>query len=84
MIEAENTAGNHVVDSLINYESVKYFNNEKYEAASYDKVLKKFEEASLKTNISLALLNFGQSFIITTGLTGVMALATLGIIKGND
>ena len=51
------------MDSLINYETVKYFNNEDFEAAEYDKSLKKYESASLKTSTSLAALNFGQGAI---------------------
>jgi ATP-binding cassette, subfamily B (MDR/TAP), member 7 len=63
MNRAENEAGNKAVDSLINYETVKLFNNEQYEAQRYDEVLKKYEEASLKTSSSLAMLNFGQNAI---------------------
>lgn len=60
---AENEAGNRAVDSLINYETVKYFNNEDFEAKEYNKCLKKYEEAAMKTSTSLALLNFGQNAI---------------------
>ena len=63
MNRAENEAGNKAIDSLINYETVKYFNNEKFEAKEYDKSLFLFEKASLKTSESLALLNFGQNAI---------------------
>lgn len=82
MNKAENEAGNHAVDSLINYESVKYFNNENHEARLYGAVLKTYEDASLKTSTSLALLNFGQNAIFTTALVGVMALSTAEILKG--
>merc|ERR1719516_671641 len=58
MNKADNEAGNKAIDSLINFETVKYFNNEDYEAEIYDKSLQKYEEASLKTSTSLALLNF--------------------------
>jgi ATP-binding cassette subfamily B (MDR/TAP) protein 7 len=83
MNQAENEAGNKAIDSLINYETVKYFNNEKFEADRYDGVLKKYESASLKTNTSLALLNFGQNAIFSAALSGIMVLAAHEIIKGN-
>lgn len=62
---------------------MQYFNNEKFEAERYDQVLKKFEGASLKTNTSLALLNFGQNAIFSAALSGIMVLAASEIIKGN-
>ncbi|XP_061396194.1 iron-sulfur clusters transporter ABCB7, mitochondrial isoform X1 [Musca vetustissima] len=83
MNQAENEAGNKAVDSLINYETVKYFNNEKFEAARYDQVLKKYESASLKTSSSLAVLNFGQNAIFSTALSVIMVLAANEIAKGN-
>lgn len=82
MNRAENEAGNKAIDSLINYETVKYFNNEKFEAEQYDKTLKKYEVASLKTASSLALLNAGQHAIFSVGLTGIMYLAAQEIAKG--
>ncbi|KFM65309.1 ATP-binding cassette sub-family B member 7, mitochondrial, partial [Stegodyphus mimosarum] len=82
MNRAENEAGNKAIDSLINYETVKYFNNEAYEAEQYDKALAKFEEASLKTTTSLALLNFGQNAIFSIALTTIMVMASEGIING--
>ncbi|XP_018578996.1 ATP-binding cassette sub-family B member 7, mitochondrial isoform X2 [Anoplophora glabripennis] len=83
MNQAENEAGNKAIDSLINYETVKYFNNEKFEADRYDGVLKKYEDASLKTSSSLALLNFGQNAIFSAALSGIMILAANEIVKGN-
>lgn len=83
MNKAENEAGNKAIDSLINYETVKYFNNEKYEVERYDKVLQKYEVASLKTASSLSLLNFGQQAIFSIGLTGIMYLTAQEIAKGN-
>ena len=62
---------------------VQYFNNEEYEAARYDKVLQKYEAASLKTNTSLALLNFGQSAIFSTAIALAMVMATKQIAQGN-
>ncbi|KAJ8978512.1 hypothetical protein NQ317_002416 [Molorchus minor] len=83
MNQAENEAGNKAIDSLINFETVKYFNNEKFEADRYDKVLKKYEDASLKTSTSLAMLNFGQNAIFSAGLSAIMILAANEIVKGN-
>ena len=82
MNKAENEAGNKAIDSLINYETVKYFNNEDYEAKEYDKSLVQYEKASLKTSGSLALLNFGQNFIFSSALVAMMWLATDKIIQG--
>lgn len=70
------------MDSLINYETVKYFNNEDYEAEEYDRSLVKYEEASLKTSQSLALLNFGQNAIFSTALSAIMLLAAGEIARG--
>lgn len=61
----------------------QYFNNEKYEAQRYDGFLKTYENASLKTTSTLALLNFGQSAIFSIGLTAIMVLASQGIVAGN-
>ncbi|KAI8429299.1 hypothetical protein MSG28_007796 [Choristoneura fumiferana] len=83
MNRAENEAGNKAVDSLINYETVKYFNNEKYELEKYDQSLKNYESASLKTASSLALLNFGQHAIFSGGLSIIMVMAANEIAKGN-
>ncbi|XP_076878922.1 iron-sulfur clusters transporter ABCB7, mitochondrial [Brachyhypopomus gauderio] len=82
MNQADNEAGNAAIDSLLNYETVKYFNNEKYEAERYDGFLKVYESASLKTTSTLAMLNFGQSAIFSVGLTGIMVLASKGIMAG--
>ncbi|GMT00652.1 hypothetical protein PENTCL1PPCAC_22826 [Pristionchus entomophagus] len=82
MNRADNEAGNKAIDSLINYETVKYFNNEKFEAQRYDLLLKDFEKASLKTTSSLALLNFTQNAIFSSGLVVVMCLAANKISTG--
>lgn len=82
MNKADNEAGNAAIDSLLNYETVKYFNNEKYEAERYDGFLKIYESSSLKTTTTLAMLNFGQSAIFSVGLTGIMLLASKGIAAG--
>jgi len=83
MNKADNEAGNKAVDSLINYETVKYFNNEDFEAAEYDKSLKKYESASLKTSTSLAALNFGQGAIFSAALSTIMIMASGEILQGN-
>ena len=83
MNKAENEAGAHSVDSMINYETVKYFNKEAYETERYDKALKKYEDASLKTTTSLAFLNFGQNLIFSASLSGIMLLAANGILQGS-
>uniref|UniRef100_A0A4W5M6W9 Iron-sulfur clusters transporter ABCB7, mitochondrial n=1 Tax=Hucho hucho TaxID=62062 RepID=A0A4W5M6W9_9TELE len=83
MNKADNEAGNAAIDSLLNYETVKYFNNEKYEAEKYDGYLKSYESSSLKTTYTLAMLNFGQSAIFSVGLTGIMVLASKGIMAGS-
>lgn len=82
MNKADNDAGNAAIDSLLNYETVKYFNNEKYEAERYDGFLKIYESSSLKTTSTLAMLNFGQSAIFSVGLTTIMLLASKGIAAG--
>lgn len=82
MNKADNAAGNRAIDSLINYETVKYFNNEEYEAQQYDKYLKEYEDASLKTNWSLAFLNFGQNLIFSAALSGIMIMAAHDILEG--
>ncbi|CAH0729048.1 unnamed protein product, partial [Brenthis ino] len=83
MNKAENEAGNKAVDSLINYETVKYFNNEQYELAKYDASLRAYEAASLRTASSLAALNFGQHAIFSAGLSVIMVMAANEVAKGN-
>uniref|UniRef100_A0A8D2EE35 ABC transmembrane type-1 domain-containing protein n=1 Tax=Theropithecus gelada TaxID=9565 RepID=A0A8D2EE35_THEGE len=82
MNKADNDAGNAAVDSLLNYETVKYFNNESYEAQRYDGFLKTYETASLKSTSTLAMLNFGQSAIFSVGLTAIMILTSQEIVAG--
>ncbi|CAM9790759.1 unnamed protein product, partial [Hapterophycus canaliculatus] len=81
MIALENEASAKVSDSLMNYETVKYFSNEAHEASRYDESLKGFQQASLKTQTSLSMLNVGQNAIFSVGLTGIMALAAADIGK---
>ncbi|WWD04175.1 iron-sulfur clusters transporter ATM1, mitochondrial [Kwoniella europaea PYCC6329] len=79
---ADNKGATVAVDSLINYEAVKAFNNERFEVAQYDKTLKTYESASVKIATSLALLNSGQNFIFSSALTMMMLLAAQGVVKG--
>ncbi|KAG6190941.1 Iron-sulfur clusters transporter atm1, mitochondrial [Claviceps purpurea] len=79
---ADNKASTVAVDSLINYEAVKYFNNEKFEVSRYDKALKEYEKSSIKVATSLALLNSGQNIIFSSALTAMMYLAADGVATG--
>ncbi|KAH9921864.1 P-loop containing nucleoside triphosphate hydrolase protein [Fomitopsis serialis] len=79
---ADNKAATLAVDSLINYEAVKHFNNEKHEIARYDKHLSTYEKASIKIATSLAYLNSGQNVIFSSALTATMFLAAQGVING--
>jgi ATP-binding cassette, subfamily B, heavy metal transporter len=72
-------ASTNAVDSLINYETVKYFANEEHEARRYDRSLQAYERAAVRSETTLALLNVGQGIIIACGLIGVMLLAALGV-----
>jgi len=83
MNEQDTDANQKAVDSLLNYETVKYFGAEKREAARYDSAMAGYEAAALKTSYSLAGLNFGQSFIISAGLVSVLILAAIGVENGN-
>lgn len=83
MNRAENEAGSHSVDSMLNFETVKYYNAESYETERYDRALKKYEDASLKTTTSLAFLNFGQNAIFSASLSAIMWLAANGILAGS-
>ncbi|GLU02614.1 hypothetical protein SLE2022_198590 [Rubroshorea leprosula] len=82
MNKADNDANTRAIDSLINYETVKYFNNEAFEAEKYDEFLKRYEGAALKTQRSLAFLNFGQNVIFSTALSTAMVLCSHGIMNG--
>ena len=83
MNDQDTDANQKAIDSLLNYETVKYFGAETREASRYDKAMEGYEAAALKTSYSLAALNFGQAFIITSGLVGVMVLAALGVQRGD-
>jgi ATP-binding cassette subfamily B (MDR/TAP) protein 7 len=80
---ADNKGSTVAVDSLINYEAVKYFNNEKYEVGRYDQALKDYEKSSIKVATSLAFLNSGQNLIFSSALTAMMYLAADGVANGS-
>jgi ATP-binding cassette subfamily B protein len=78
--ELDSKANTRAIDSLLNYETVKYFNNEEYEARRYDENLQKYESAAVKNEASLGLLNIGQSCIIAVAVTLLMILAAQGVV----
>ncbi|GMQ91592.1 MAG: ABC transporter ATP-binding protein/permease [Gammaproteobacteria bacterium] len=79
----DSKANTNAIDSLINYETVKYFNNEDYETRRYDNNLASWEKAAVKNQTSLSALNAGQSVIIALSITALMLLAANGVSKGN-
>ncbi|CAM9011073.1 unnamed protein product [Wickerhamomyces anomalus] len=79
---ADNQAASVALDSLINFESVKYFNNEAYQAKKYDNALAKYQDYSIKIATSLAFLNSGQNVIFTSALTAMMYMAADGVATG--
>ncbi|WP_375552776.1 ABCB family ABC transporter ATP-binding protein/permease [Rhodophyticola porphyridii] len=83
MNDQDTDANQKAIDSLLNFETVKYFGAENREAMRYDGAMEGYEAAALKTSYSLAALNFGQSLIITTGLVVVMVMAALGVQDGS-
>ncbi len=82
MNEQDTDANQKAIDSLLNFETVKYFGAEAREADRYDASMRLYEGAAIKTATSLAMLNFGQSLIITSGLIIVMVMAALGVQNG--
>jgi len=82
MNDSDTEANTKAVDSLLNYETVKYFNNEAHEANRYDQAMVRFADASEKSQMSLSFLNAGQAAIITVGLVSVMVLAAYHISQG--
>lgn len=83
MNRLENEASGKVMDSLLNYETVKYFNNEDHESKRYSESLQGYQKAALQAQSSLSLLNFGQNAIFSAGLTGIMYLTCQQIIAGD-
>ncbi|WP_227447648.1 ABC transporter ATP-binding protein/permease [Cognatishimia sp. F0-27] len=83
-MNAQDTDANQkAIDSLLNFETVKYFGAEQREADRYDRAMQAYEGAAIKTATSLAFLNFGQSLVITSGLVIVMVMAALGVQNGS-
>jgi len=82
MNDSDTEANTKAVDSLLNYETVKYFNAEEHEAKRFDKAMERFARASIKTQTSLSVLNSGQAVIVSAGLAAVMILAVLGVKDG--
>ena len=83
MNEQDTDANQKAIDSLLNFETVKYFGAEDREASRYDAAMRGYEAAAVKTTTSLAFLNFGQSLLITAGLVIVMVMAALGVQRGD-
>ncbi len=82
MNRTDNEANTRAIDSLLNFETVKYFGNETHEADRYDRNLASYEKAAVRSSVSLSLLNIGQGFIIAIGMCGVMLLAGYGVVQG--
>ena len=82
MNELDSKAHSRAIDSLLNYETVKYFNNEEFEARRYDENLEKYRRAAVKSQSTLSLLNTGQQLIIASGLVAMLWRATQGVVDG--
>ena len=82
MNELDSTAHSRAIDSLLNYETVKYFNNEEFEAKRYDENLEKYRRAAVKSQTTLSLLNTGQQLIIAVALVAMLWRATQGVVDG--
>ena len=80
--DLDSRANTRAIDSLLNYETVKYFGNEEFEARRYDKNLRKYEDAAVRFESSLGLLNIGQSLVIAAAVTALMFLAAEGVTSG--
>jgi len=78
----DSSANGRAMDSLMNYETVKYFNNDKHEVSRYRETMGQWEEAAVNSQNTMSLLNFGQGGIIAVGVTGIMYLAALGVSQG--
>ena len=80
--ELDSEANSRAIDSIINYETVKYFGNEAYEASNYDEGLRRLEEAALKSQMALSVLNSGQAAIVAVAVTLLLWRATQGVVDG--
>jgi ATP-binding cassette subfamily B protein len=83
MNERDTEANTKAIDSLLNYETVKYFGNEAHEAERFDTAMRAYETAAVRSTVSLSLLNVGQGVIISAGLVAVMVMAGNGVVAGN-
>jgi ATP-binding cassette subfamily B protein len=83
MNDSDADAQTKAVDSLLNYETVKYFGNERHEAARFDQALAKYERAAVRSQVTLNMLNIGQSVIIALGLAAIMMLSATGVASGH-
>src|SRR5207342_3691542 len=84
MNDSDTDANTKAIDSLLNYETVKYFSAEEREASRYDRSMERYEQASVKTYTSLAVLNTGQAIIFTGGLTATMLMCAIGVRNGHN
>jgi ATP-binding cassette subfamily B protein len=84
MNDSDTEANTKAIDSLLNYETVKYFSAEEREAERYDRSMERYERASVKTYTSLAVLNTGQAIIFTAGLTAIMLMCAIGVRNGTN
>ena len=82
MNDTDNDASTKALDSLLNFETVKYFGNEAHEATRYDAALARYERATVRVQVSLNLMNLGQGVIIAGGLTAIMLMAANGVVSG--
>ncbi len=82
MNEADSTANTKAIDSLLNFETVKYFGNEAHEARRYDSGLRSYETAAVRSRQSLSLLNVGQALVIALGVTAIMVMTAYGVVSG--
>ena len=83
MNDAESLANTKAIDSLLNFETVKYFGNEGHEAERYDKGLRRYEKAAVRSRVSLSGLNVGQAAIIAVGVTAIMVITAIGVVGGS-
>ncbi|MEX2643150.1 MAG: ABC transporter ATP-binding protein/permease, partial [Acetobacterales bacterium] len=83
MNERDSEANTKAIDSLLNYETVKYFGNEDHEARRFDRSMQGYESAAVKSTTTLSMLNIGQGGIIAVGLTAVMLMAAAGVVDGS-
>lgn len=84
MNDSDNEATTKAVDSLLNFETVKYFGNEALESERFDKAMARYEKAAIKTYFSLGVLNTGQAFIFTVGMATVMLITAQGVLSGTN